>query len=242
MIDLSIYEQKIYSQNGEDGITIKLVDLLYDNPYDTNKYYVEFGVQNGDECNTKILREKYNWKGLMMDGNYENISINLHKEFVTMDNITTLFNKYNVPNNINILSIDIDYNDFYCLKEILKVYNCDIIICEYNATHLPNEDKIVIYKEDGCWDSTNYYGASLLSIQKLCNKYNYSLVYCNANGINSFFINNDIIKNKNLNFKNINDINILYRAPLYSNGPNNGHPQDLLLRKYTSFDDIKDFI
>ena len=52
--------------------------------------------------------------------------------------------KYNVPEHINLLSVDIDFNDFYCLKEILKHYKVDIIICEYNSSHLPNEDKIII--------------------------------------------------------------------------------------------------
>ena len=61
-MDLSLFENKIFSQNGEDGITMKLVDLIY-NCDNNNKYYVEFGVENGNECNTRILREKYNWKG-----------------------------------------------------------------------------------------------------------------------------------------------------------------------------------
>ena len=127
---MEIFEQKVYSQNGEDGITMKLIDLIYDGNNE-NKFYVEFGVENGSECNTRILREKYNWNGLQMDGNSENDSINLRKEFITKENIVSLFNKYNVPQNINVLSVDIDFNDFYCLKQILDNYTCDIIICEY---------------------------------------------------------------------------------------------------------------
>ena len=60
-MDLSLFENRIFSQNGEDGITMKLVDLIY-NGDNNNKYYVEFGVGNCIECNTRILREKYNWK------------------------------------------------------------------------------------------------------------------------------------------------------------------------------------
>ena len=86
------------------------------------KFFVEFGVEDGFECNTRILREKYKWDGLQMDGSHFNDSINLRKEWITKENIIDLFKKYNVPKNINLLSVDIDYNDFYCLKEILFIH------------------------------------------------------------------------------------------------------------------------
>lgn len=235
-MDLSLYEKKIYSQNGEDGIIIKLVELIYENN-NNNKFFVEFGVENGDECNTRILREKYNWNGLQMDGSNENSNINLKKEYIYKENIIELFEKYNVPKIINVLSVDIDFNDFYCLKEILKFYKCDIIICEYNSTHLPNEDKIIIYDKNRMWDGTNYFGSSLLSLEKLARKYNYSLIYCDNNGVNSFFIHNDIIKSKNLEFINFGNINKIYKYPKYGNGPNGGHPQDNLNRKYLGFNE-----
>ena len=115
----------------------------------TIKYWFNYkfsqALKNGNECNTRILRELYKWNGLLMDGSYTNESINLKKEFITKENIVDLFIKYNVPKHINLLSVDIDFNDFYCLKEILKHYKVDIIICEYNSSHLPNEDKIIIY-------------------------------------------------------------------------------------------------
>ena len=236
-MDLSIFEKKIFSQNGEDGITIKLMELIYDANNDNNKFYVEFGVENGKECNTRILREQYNWNGLQMDGGNENESINLRKEFIMKENVVELFNKYNVPYNINLLCVDIDFNDFYCLKKILENYQCDIIICEYNGTHLVNEDKIIIYNKNGKWDGTNYFGASLCSLDKLGKKYNYSLVYCNANGVNCFLIHNDIIKNKNLQFKNLGDITQIYKPARYSHGPNGGHPQDPSNRQYISFEE-----
>lgn len=232
-MDLSAFEQKVYSQNGEDGITMKLLELIYDEGYDKNKFYVEFGVQNGDECNTRILREKYNWNGLQMDGGYENRFVK--KEFITKENIIELFKKYHVPDKINLLSVDIDFNDFYCLHEILKKYTCDIIICEYNATHSPDEDKVIVYDAYERWDCSNYFGASLLSYKKLANLFNYSLVYCDNKGVNCFFINNEIIKNKKLNF--INDIHDIYKLPKYGSGPNGGHGQDSRSRSYISFEE-----
>lgn len=234
-IDLVNYENKVFSQNGEDGITIKLIELIYDDP--KNKYFVEFGVEGGTECNTRILREQYNWTGLLMDGSYENDSVNLKKAFITKENIIELFKTHNVPQHINLLCTDIDYNDFYCLKEILAHYTCDILICEYNATHPPDEDKIVIYDKDGMWDSTNYFGFSLLSLDKLAKQYNYSIVYCNNTGSNCFLIRDEIITNRNLQFKNIGNIEKLYKPPNYGTGPNNGHTADAKNRKFIGFDE-----
>jgi hypothetical protein len=235
-MNLSIFEKKIFSQNGEDGITEKLIELIYDGN-NNNKFFVEFGVEDGIECNTRILREKYKWDGLQMDGGNENLKINLRKEWINKENIIDLFKKYNVPKNINLLSVDIDFNDFYCLKEILSVYKCDIIICEYNATHLPHEDKVIIYDKSGRWDGTNYFGVSLLTLNKLATKYDYSLIYCNNNGVNCFFINNTIIKNKNLSFENMGNVCKIYKPPKYGRGPNGGHKADRRNRKYISFDE-----
>jgi hypothetical protein len=234
-MDLSTWEQKVFSQHGEDGITMKLLELIYDQH--TTNYYVEFGVESGFECNTRILREKYGWQGLQMDGGFQNDAINLRQEFIMKENVVDLFKKYNVPPVINLLSVDIDFNDFYCLKEILANYKCDIIICEYNGTHLPDQDKIVRYDPRGRWDNTNYFGASLLAFYNLGKKYNYTLVYCNENGVNCFFVHDDIIRTKNLNIMNMDDITKLYKPSRYSCGPNGGHPQDPLYRQYISFDE-----
>lgn len=243
-MNLQLFEKKIFSQNGEDGITIKLIELIY-GKYCKFRNYVEFGVEDGSQCNTRILREKFGWKGLLMDGGYSNKNIFLKQEFITKENIVDLFKKYNVPYNINLLSVDIDGNDFYCLKEILNNYKCDIIICEYNATHLPHEDKVIVYDKDFRWGEhfsnysyySNYYGVSLLALKKLANKYNYSIVYCENNGVNCFMVHNDIISEKKLNFLNVNDITKIYKYPKYGLGPNGGHYKDNLNRNYVTFDE-----
>jgi len=235
-MELQVFEQKIYSQAGEDGITMKLVELLYDTH--ANKYYVEFGVENGTECNTRILREKYGWAGLQMDGSNERLDINLQKEFITQENVVSLFQKYNVPAHINLLCVDIDFNDFYCLNKILEKYTCDVVIAEYNATHLPTEDKVVVYDATGMWDGSNYFGASLLALVNLMRKYKYTLIYCDKKGVNSFFIRDEIIATKKLEFQNMGDIARIYRPAGYGWGPRGGHPADAKGQPYVSSTEV----
>ena len=142
--------------------------------------------------------------------------------------------KYNVPKSFGLLSIDIDYNDFHVLHEILKKYSMDIIILEYNAFFLPNEDAIVKYDKYGMWDESNYLGASLLSFQKLLNKFNYSLIYTEKKGVNAFFVKN-IHKDK-FNFSD--DINKLYNTPKYGKGPRGGHEKDKKERHFITSNTI----
>ena len=77
------------------------------------------------------------------------------------------------------------------------------------------------------WDGTNYFGASLLSLYNLCNKFNYSLVGVDNKSVNAFFVRNDLIGS--LQFKNINNINI-YNTWC--------HPRDEKNRDYITSHDI----
>ena len=184
----------------------------------TNKYYVEFGTENGKECNTRILREKFGWKGLLMDGSYENKKINLNKEFITAENIEKLFKKYKVPKKFDLLSIDIDSNDYY-IWESIKNYSPRAVIIEYNSKISLNKSLSIKYDPNHWWDGTDYMGASLFALKKLGNKKGYTLVCCDNVGCNAFFIRNDV-----LNFK-IQPYSRIYKKPKYGNLIKRGHPK-----------------
>lgn len=236
VVDLSQYEKKIYSQNGEDGIALKLFELF--SP--VSKYYVEFGGYDGYiYCNTRYFREHKGWRGLLLDGSHENLSINLQKEFITAENINYLFEKYQVPYDLDLLVIDINYNDFYVWKAIDEKYKPKVIIIEYNATHLPHEDKVVYYDPIFMWDGSNYYGASILALYRLGKKKGYSLVYAERRAVNLFFVRDDLITQSGIDFKDVNDVIKLYQTPNYGIGPNGGHPQDRYNRPYLASYEIE---
>jgi hypothetical protein len=102
---------------------------------------------------------------------------------------------------------------------------------------MPDEDKLVEYSSHSGWDGSNYFGASLLAYCRLCEKYNYSLVYCESAGVNCFFVRNAVIEENNLKFKDISNVSKLYMPPKYGSGPNGGHPEDSLGRKYLTFEE-----
>ena len=221
-IDLSQYEKKIFSQNGEDGVTVALFNFIGTD----SRYFVEFGSGDGNECNSRVLMERFQWQGLMMDGHYSNPSINLHTEFVTAENINALFEKYKVPSHVDFLSIDIDYNDFHVWNAIDSKYRPRVVVIEYNAKHPPGEDKTVPYDPHAWWDGcTSYFGASIDALFRLGRKKGYSLVYADNIGVNLFFVRDDILetlKHKGISFKNVNDVQRLYKPPKYAVCPD--HP------------------
>ena len=227
-IDLSLKENTIFSESGEDGILFELFHTFGV----TNSFYLEFGAEDGSQCNTRALRERANFNGLLFDMTYENKGINLFKHTITSENVIELFQQYNTPQKFDLLSVDIDSHDFYVLDKILQSYTPRVFVCEYNATHLPNEDKVVLKSATNF--NGNYFGASILAFYNLGKKYNYSLVYANQKGVNLFFIHNDVLKGSIYTITNINDVDAIYRTPKYGKGPNGGHVPDILNQEYIS--------
>ena len=80
------------SQKGQDTLISYTFDSVVGT---TNKYYVEFGACDGySMSNTSYLRQQKNWTGLLLEGNnsyQENPDINLHRRFLTKDNICDIF-------------------------------------------------------------------------------------------------------------------------------------------------------
>lgn len=231
---LSDSEKKIYSQNGEDGVLEKIFSIIST----TNKYYVEFGVQNGTECNTKNLRVNHGFNGLLLDNMNEDEDINLHKEFITAENVLDIFQKYDVPFTFDLLSIDIDYNDWWVWKRIGSIYKPRVVVIEYNASHKPSQNKIVKYNKNAAWDHTNYFGASIEAMYKLGRYLGYNLVYAESKGVNLFFVRQDIAPFQ----KNTNNVSNIYKMPKYGTIDNGyGHRNDPYNREYLNSEDVLSF-
>jgi hypothetical protein len=219
-VDLSKCEIQVYAQHGEDGIIAAMVSAIGCK----SKFIVEFGVENAKICNARTLVKSENWDYLLMDGDHHaDAYMEIKKEFITSENINNLFEKYDVPKHMGILSVDIDYNTYWVYKAIKSSYTADILIVEYNAS-LPSNVSLAVQENNArMWDYTNYFGASLLAFTKLLAEQGYTLVYCENSGTNAFFVRNEY---KNLFV--IRTFEEIYRAPGYGkwvNGKRTGHPQ-----------------
>ena len=200
--DIKLAEFKVFSQWGDDGIIQFLVNYLDIK----DKRFVEFGVENYTECNTRFLLINNNWSGLVMDGSSANIEqvqkediywkhdLTARAEFVTAENINELLSKNGFTGEIGLLHIDVDGNDYWIWKAI-EVANPVIIIVEYNSVFGYDKPWTIPYKSDfvrtNVHFSNLYFGASVLSFCDLGRDKGYAFIGCNSNGNNAYFIRKD---------------------------------------------------
>ncbi|MBP0005271.1 MAG: hypothetical protein J7642_16425 [Cyanobacteria bacterium SBC] len=196
-------EFKVYSQWGEDGT----IQFLINRISIKNKIFIEFGVENYLESNTRFLLRNNNWSGLVIDGSEHHINyikndpiywrhnLKAVQAFVTKNNINHLISGNGIRGEIGLLSIDIDGNDYWVWKEI-DVINPAIIIVEYNYRFGKDRAVTIPYNENFVRSQAHYsmiyYGASLKALWLLGKKKGYAFVGCNSAGNNAFFVRQDL--------------------------------------------------
>lgn len=184
------HEAKIYSQNGEDGI----ISYIFGHIGTTNQTAVEFGVGAGHENNTRLLGN-LGWNLFWFDcGNIKHTPPNTKSRqcSLTADNISNIFQEQQIPLGFDLLSIDVDGNDYH-LREAIGHYRPRVCIMEYNGC-FDADVEYVMPRDDGyqwrTWDKM--FGASLLSLTKQATRFGYDLVYCEKQGVNAFYVRHDI--------------------------------------------------
>lgn len=198
-VTLQDAEFKVFSQWGEDGIIQFLIGKCNIEP----KTFIEFGVENYQEANTRFLLKYNNWKGLIIDGSSRHIdyvmadSISWRHDltavaaFITKENVNGLFLKAGFKGKIGILSVDIDGNDYW-VWEAISVVEPMIVIAEYNSYF--GNDRAISTPYDPAFYRTNahysnlYFGASLPALCHLAEKKGFALVGCTSAGNNAFFV------------------------------------------------------
>ncbi|MFD2569024.1 hypothetical protein ACFSUS_00160 [Spirosoma soli] len=192
-------EFKIFSQFGDDGIIQYLINYVKPR-VDT---FVEFGVEDYEEANTRFLLMNDNWKGLIIDGSstfidhiksssfYWRYSLKAVTSFVTAENINQLLVSNGIVGQIGLLSIDIDGNDYWVWKAITAV-EADIVVIEYNSLFGAERAISVPYKPDFMREEAHYsylyFGASLPALYALAIEKGYAFVGCNQAGNNAYFV------------------------------------------------------
>lgn len=200
---LSDAESRIYSQWGEDGILEWLISRLPELP----TTFVEFGVEDYIESNTRFLARHRGWRGLVMDGSKENVAriradpihvlhdVTAIAAFVTAENVNALLADHGPTGEIGLLSVDIDGNDYWVLEAIESV-SPGLLVVEYNAILGDRHDVAIPYDPGftrfGGHPSGQYYGASLRAFQRLATTRGYHFLGTNSAGVNAFFVRDDL--------------------------------------------------
>lgn len=209
--EINQHEFKVFSQHGEDGILLHIFSKIQPKTF----RFVEFGTEQGMECNTANLSINFGWSGLLMDGSSENVNIarryyqrklrqksgnvRIEQCFVTAENINESLSKNSATGEIDLLCIDIDGNDYWVWKAISAV-SPRVVVIEYNASLGAEKSLTIPYAP--CFErykahaSGFYHGASLSALAKLAESKGYVLVGCDSAGIDAFFVRKDVAAGK----------------------------------------------
>jgi hypothetical protein len=191
-----------FSQWGEDGIIDWLIHQIPSVP----RTFIEFGVEDYRESNTRLLMCLRNWRGLVMDGSAKHIADILSQDiywrydltakcaFIDRENINQLISGAGFSGEVGLLSIDIDGNDYW-IWQAIDVVSPVIVICEYNAVLGDKYQLSVPYRTDfkrtRAHHSNLYFGASLPAFVSLAKEKGYTFVGSTSTGCNAFFVRND---------------------------------------------------
>jgi hypothetical protein len=200
---LEPYGFKVYSQNDEDG----MIQEIFRRIGTQSRMFVEFGVENGLENNTlKLVLE--GWRGLWIEADAKFVAaiksrfshvladnrLAVREAFITAENINELIGVWH-EREIDLLSIDIDGNDFYIWRAI-NVITPRVVVIECNSKFPPPISIVQEYNPNHVSRGTDYFGASLEALTRLGARLGYSLVGTNLQAANAFFVRNDLVDEK----------------------------------------------
>ncbi len=215
--NLNDLDYKIYSQNGEDGI----IDYLLSSLSIDKPNFLEIGIGDYSECNTRFIYERASAKGIVIDcidDLEKKISknVNLWKgdlkivnEKVNSKNIIDILKRFSALENLDLFSLDIDGIDYWILEK-MPVNFSKIAVIEFNSIYGPNL-KITTPNIEN-FDRSKYhfsnlcFGASLKAIVDLMKEKNFSFVGTNLTRCNAFFVQNDYVNLINIKLPNQNDL------------------------------------
>lgn len=203
--ELATFGAAYFSQNGEDGIIAEIaarLDLQIAS-------VVEIGAGDGRENNSLNLvlqGARAVWVECA-PGNVETIrtlhapliksgQIVLLDTQIDRDNVNDALRQAGAPRDLDLLSIDIDGNDYWVWQAIDAV-TPKIVVAEYNAFFGPSASWTMAYNPEHMWPGgTTYYGASLKALETLGREKGYTLVGCDFAGVNAFFVRDDLVNDR----------------------------------------------
>ena len=194
-------EFKVFSQFGDDGIIQYIIANAELKPYE--RRFIEFGVENYTESNTRFLLMNDNWSGLVIDGSQQNIDyikndaiywkhdLTAVCSFIDRENINETFAANDFAGEIGLLSIDIDGNDYWIWESIDTVQPV-LVIVEYNSVF--GSKRAVTVPYDPAFNCTKahpsnlFWGCSLRALYLLANQKGYAFVGSDSRGNNAYFV------------------------------------------------------
>lgn len=197
----------IHSQCGEDGLLLHIFSKIGV----TDRRFVEFGIGDPERCNSANLVRAFGWSGLLIECDRASIAaarvffaprglaapppITLVEALISRENVNQLIGGAGFEGTVDLLSLDIDGNDYWVWKA-QTIIRPRLVVIEYNATFGATERLITRYdprfSRFAKHETGYYYGASLAALAALGRSKGYRLAGCESGGLNAFFLRDDV--------------------------------------------------
>ena len=198
VLNLNSKRNRFHSQWGEDGLLEYVLSKLPIN----DKQLVEFGAWDGEYLsNSFYLIQKFNYSALLIEMDtdrfqelsrnmlpYQSVCLNLMVGYEGDSKLDTILAKTEIPIDFDLLSVDIDGND-YQVWEAMVIYKPKVVIIEINSSIFPG--KVTINNPDNAFELF-VSGSSITALNHLAQAKGYKMI---ANvGCNAIFVREELYK------------------------------------------------
>lgn len=188
-----------------------ILSQIFDQIGTTNKFFVEFGSRRPNILNSSYFRIHKGWRGVLLDGdphggapncngdvkgvdelldNDEFDTVILKKEFITRENINHVFTEYNVPPSFDLLTVDIDKNEYHVIDGLnTNKFSPRVVCIEFSSYFTKDQDCVPFYNPKGVWDGVSITNSSLAALDRLMKTKGYSYI-THASGEHAIFVKN----------------------------------------------------
>jgi len=194
---LSLTGNRNFSRFDEDRILAKLIaDLL---PAKHGHTAVDIGAGDGMRWSNTYALFASGWTGVGIEADPKKFR-KLHQayrrfanvfasnEAATPDGIVSLLRTYKIEKEFEVLSLDIDGNDYWMLQAILREFRPRLVVTEINEKIPPPLRFITRYDPDFQLRH-HFYGFSIMSLADLCARHDYAILQLEFN--NAFLAPNE---------------------------------------------------
>lgn len=218
-IDFDVLSKSIYAQGAEEA----MLEQIFARIEPRSRTCLEFGASDGlRNSNTARLLRDHGWTGAFIEGSDyrfgrlkenwgEAENVRLLQAVVQPDDVEARFDQAGVPDDLDLLSIDIDGNDYWVWRRIER-FRPQVVVIEYNPYYEPPQRWVMRFDADHVWDGSTHYGASLESLYWLGKDKGYELIACDRQGNNAFFVERSLYDRFGLRD---NAPLLLYRPAMY---------------------------
>jgi len=203
-LHFEVHQARVSSQNfsrfDEDRILARHVSELL--PETNHGTAVDLGAGDGVRWSNTYALFTNGWKGVGVESDTRRFTklarayrhypqVFACRNLVTPHNVVALLQSYEIEKDFEVLSIDVDSNDYWILQAALRVFRPRLIVAEINE-NIPLPIRFVVKYDPDFQLRHHFYGCSIMSLADLCRQHDYAVLELEYN--NAFLAPREIVR------------------------------------------------